>query len=187
MNDIGANHQHAAFRANVADRFGVLPNFFCSASAAPGLIERLWDFAQSAYLDSPLPSLFKERLFVHLSRFCPVRYCIVRHVGFLMGAGRPAGDATASAETVAEVLSLLQRPVPDSAAFDRAVSRLLDHPVPEEIPAPATSFEYELFDVQTILFLAPLASGRAREAMRAAVGETNFEYLIPASSDTQIW
>ena len=36
MNDIGANHQHAAFRANVADRFGVLPNFFCSASAAPG-------------------------------------------------------------------------------------------------------------------------------------------------------
>lgn len=105
MNDIGANHQHAAFRANVADRFGVLPNFFCSASAAPGLIERLWDFVQSAYLDSPLPSLFKERLFVHLSRFCPVRYCIVRHVGFLMGAGRPAGDATASAETVAEVLS----------------------------------------------------------------------------------
>jgi hypothetical protein len=39
MNDIGANYQHAAFRANVADRFGVLPNFFCSASAAPGLIE----------------------------------------------------------------------------------------------------------------------------------------------------
>ena len=104
MNDIAANHQRAAFRANVADRFGVLPNFFCSASAAPGLIERLWDFAQSAYLDSPLPSLFKERLFVHLSRFCPVRYCIVRHVGFLIGAGRPAGDAAAPAETVAEVL-----------------------------------------------------------------------------------
>ena len=104
MNDIAANHQHAAFRANVADRFGVLPNFFCSASAAPGLIEGLWDFAQSAYLDSPLPSLFKERLFVHLSRFCPVRYCIVRHVGFLIGAGRPAGDATGPAGTVAEVL-----------------------------------------------------------------------------------
>jgi hypothetical protein len=100
MNDIAANHQRAAFRANVADRFGLLPNFFCSASAAPGLIERLWDFAQSAYLDSPLPFLFKERLFVHLSRFCPVRYCIVRHVGFLIGAGRPAGDATAPAETV---------------------------------------------------------------------------------------
>jgi hypothetical protein len=152
--------------------------FLLLGECGPGLIEGLWDFAQSAYLDSPLPSLFKERLFVHLSRFCPVRYCIVRHVGFLIGAGRPAGDATGPAGTVAEVLSLLQRPVPNSAAFDRAVSRLLDHPVPEEIPASATPFEYELFDVLTILFLDPLASGRAREAMRAAVGETNFEYLI---------
>ena len=33
----------AGFRDEVAERFGVLPNFFCSAKAAPGLIERLWD------------------------------------------------------------------------------------------------------------------------------------------------
>ena len=71
------------FRREVADRFGVLPNFFCTAEAAPGLLEELSKFAKSAYLDSPLPSLFNERLFVHLSRFCEIRYCIVRHVGFL--------------------------------------------------------------------------------------------------------
>ena len=76
-------------------RFGLVPHFFCTATAAPGLIDELWAFAKSAYLDSPLPSLFKERLFVYLSRFCPVRYCIVRHVGFLIGEGRPAGDASA--------------------------------------------------------------------------------------------
>ena len=29
----------AAFRDEVAERFGVLPNFFCSAEAAPGLID----------------------------------------------------------------------------------------------------------------------------------------------------
>ena len=69
----------------IVERLGVLPNFFCTGASAPGLIDRLWDFARSAYLDSPLPSLFKERLFVHLSRFCEVRYCIVRHVGFLIG------------------------------------------------------------------------------------------------------
>jgi hypothetical protein len=91
------------FRREVADRFGVLPNFFCSAEAAPGLLEELWKFAKSAYLDSPLPSLFKERLFVHLSRFCEIRYCIVRHVGFLIGQGRPAGDADAGPETVEQV------------------------------------------------------------------------------------
>src|SRR5580658_7988152 len=112
------------FRDEVAERFGVLPNFFCSAQAAPGLIERLWDFAQSGYLDNPLPSLFKERLFVHLSRFCVVRYCIVRHVGFLMGHGRPAGDAAAVPETVDEVTRLLSRPVPDAAGFERAITAL---------------------------------------------------------------
>jgi hypothetical protein len=77
-----------------------MPNFFCSASAAPGLIEELWAFAKSAYIDSPLPSLFKERLFVHLSRFCEVRYCIIRHVGFLIGEGRPAGDPKVRPETI---------------------------------------------------------------------------------------
>ena len=81
------------FKAEVAERFGVLPNFFCTAASAPDLIEKMWSFAKSGYLDNPLPSLFKERLFVHLSRFCGTRYCIVRHVGFLIGEGRPAGDA----------------------------------------------------------------------------------------------
>src|SRR5215475_5190597 len=110
----------AAFEREVSSRFGVLPNFFCSAPAAAGLIEELWVFAKSAYLDSPLASLFKERLFVHLSRFCEVRYCIVRHVGFLLGAGRPAGDADAKLLTVEQVMRLLRRPLPDAAALDRA-------------------------------------------------------------------
>src|SRR5215510_5969798 len=108
-----------AFGKEVADRFGVLPNFFCSAPAAPCPIEELWTFAKSAYLDSPLPSLFKERLFVHLSRFCEVRYSIVRHVGFLIGEGRPAGDATARPHSLEQALRLLRRPVPDAAALDQ--------------------------------------------------------------------
>ena len=100
------------FRREVADRFGILPNFFCSADAAPGLAEELWKFAKAAYLDSPMPLRFKECLFVHLSRFCEVRYCIVRHVGFLIGQGRPAGDAEAQCETIAQVIEMLRRPLP---------------------------------------------------------------------------
>ncbi len=37
------------FKREVENRFGVLPNFFCSADAAPGLVEKLWKFAKSAY------------------------------------------------------------------------------------------------------------------------------------------
>jgi hypothetical protein len=58
----------------VASRFGLVPNFFSSAPDAPEIIERLWVFAKAGYLDNPIPSLFKKRLFVYLSRFCEVRY-----------------------------------------------------------------------------------------------------------------
>jgi hypothetical protein len=71
------------FQREVASRFGLVPNFFVSAPDAPEIVERLWAFAVSAYFDNPMPSLFKERLFVYLSRFCEVRYCIIlRHCAF---------------------------------------------------------------------------------------------------------
>jgi PAS domain-containing protein len=168
----------ATFHEEVAERFGVLPNFFCSAKAAPGLIEQLWGFAKSAYLDNPLPSLFKERLFVHLSRFSVARYCIVRHAGFLIGHGRPAGDASVRPEPVDDVIALLRRPVPDAEPLDTILDRLCARTVAEPIPAPRTEFEHDLFDVLTVLFLTPFASGRAHEAVRTAVGETNLEYLL---------
>jgi hypothetical protein len=42
----------AAFEREVSGCFGVMPNFFCSASEAPGLIEELWGFAKSAYQEN---------------------------------------------------------------------------------------------------------------------------------------
>ena len=102
----------------VEERFGVLPNFFRLAPETPEITEKLWGFAQAAYLDNPLPSVFKERLFVHLSRFCAVRYCIARHVGFLVGLGRPAGDPTARTQSVTDVVKLLRRPFPADKNFN---------------------------------------------------------------------
>ena len=63
---------HNEFEAEVVGRFGMLPNFFRSAQAAPELIQQLWGFAKAGYLDNPMPAVFKERLFVWLSRFCPM-------------------------------------------------------------------------------------------------------------------
>ena len=174
-------HQQSStlrFRREVADRFGVLPNFFCSADAAPGLVEELWKFAKSAYLDSPLPSLFKERLFVHLSRFCEVRYCIVRHVGFLIGQGRPAGDADAGPETVEQVIEMLRRPLPEGPALTKVLERLERVSLGGRLPEPRSECETDLFDALTIMFLSPRDSARARAAVRAAVGDATFELLV---------
>jgi hypothetical protein len=104
--------QDQAFHEQVAKRFRLVPNFFVSTPDAPEIIERLWGFAAAAYLDNPIPTLFKERLFVFLSRFCPIRYCIVRHCGFLVGYGDAAGDPAAHTQTIEQVMDLLQTPPP---------------------------------------------------------------------------
>jgi hypothetical protein len=142
------------FRKEVTARFGMLPNFFCSAQAVPGLTGELWVFAKSAYLDSPLPSLFKERLFVHLSRFCEVRYCIVRHVGFLLGQGLAAGDSNATPLTVDQVMRLLRRPLPDAQTLEHSLQALAASQSPSELPEPETEAEVQPFDALTIPFLA---------------------------------
>jgi two-component sensor histidine kinase len=156
----------------------LLPNLFRTADDAPGLISGLWVFAKSAYLDNPLPSLFKERLFVHLSRFCDVRYCIVRHVGFLIGEGNPAGDPSAVPETVEQVAELLRRPgLPDVASLSDSLSRLAAYSEPAEIPAPGSPAEWDIFVAASVMFLQPAQAGSARIALRTAIGAPLQEVL----------
>ena len=100
----------------IQKRFGILPNFFCLASTDPTIATNLWGFAQFANLDNPLPSLFKERLFVYLSRFCEVRYCIARHVGFLAGLGYPAGDSSCLPQSVKPYCRCCGDPFPSERA-----------------------------------------------------------------------
>jgi signal transduction histidine kinase/ActR/RegA family two-component response regulator len=167
-----------AFEAEVKERFGVLPNFFRSAQAAPDLIQQLWSFAKAGYLDNPMPALFKERLFVWLSRFCPVRYCIVRHVGFLLGHGRPAGDADAPTASVAEVIELLRCPTPWDRNMPAIFARLA---ASSELctvwPEARTEMEELLFACATILFVEPTRGEQARDALLSALGPSRFEFL----------
>lgn len=168
----------AAFEAEVAGRFGILPNFFRSSSAAPELVQDLWSFAKAAYLDNPIPALFKERLFVTLSRLCPVRYCIVRHVGFLLGNGRPAGDETAPAQSVASVVQLLKRPTPWNRDMPSVYARLegLKEPL-GNWPEPETDLEDLIFACAAVVFSEPARGEPARLALLHVLGPGRFEYL----------
>jgi signal transduction histidine kinase len=167
-----------AFREEVASRFGLVPNFFRSARAAPELIEQLWGFAKAGYLDNPMPSLLKERLFVWLSRFCPMRYCIVRHVGFLLGGdlGHAAGDASAVPQTIQQVVRLLRRPTPWQRDMSEVYGRL-EAVTPGTVAWPEAddALEDALFACAAVMFLEPARSERARTAVIRAVGSRNFE------------
>ena len=142
------------FEREVAARFGLVPNFFRSAPDAPYVIRELWAFAKSAYLDAPIPTLFKERLFVYLSRFCEVRYCITRHCGFLLGLGRAAGDPNAEAMTIHQVIRLLQRSLPAEERTNTALARLEAITEPIDWPSPETSYDDDLLTPPPCFFFS---------------------------------
>ena len=172
------NFRLDAFEDEVAERFGVLPNFFRSARAAPELRQPLWGFAKAGYLDNPMPALFKERLFVWLSRFCPVRYCIARHVGFLLGYGRPAGDRQAPLQTLPEVLALLKLPTPWRRVMAEVYERLESPATPLAAwPDAGSAPEEWVFACAAVAFVEPMRSERARGALHHALGARGFELV----------
>ena len=164
---------------SVEGRFGVLPNFFRLASETPEITEKLWGFAQAAYLDNPLPSVFKERLFVHLSRFCAVRYCIGRHVGFLVGLGRPAGDPNVHAQSVTDVVNLLRRPFPRGQELQSRLSLCAASPAPiAEMPTPDTQTEDAIFALAGHVFLKTSDYLLCLDALTRLLGSVRLQYLL---------
>jgi PAS domain S-box-containing protein len=163
----------------VNERFGVLPNFFQLSPETPEITEKLWGFAQAAYLDNPLPSVFKERLFVHLSRFCAVRYCVARHTGFLIGLGRPAGDKNARAETVIDVVKLLRRPLPRGTELNARLSLCSTCPAPlTEMPTADTLMEDGFFALASHVFLQTADAPACLEALERLLGTVRLQYLL---------
>jgi hypothetical protein len=166
------------FYRDVARRFGLVPNFFMSAPDAPEIVEKLWDFAKSAYLENPIPSIFKERLFVFLSRFCPVRYCIIRHCGFLVGYGHSSGDADAEPQTIDQALRLLKAPAPWRRQLDPVYHGLTAIRTPIDWPVPDSEAEDWIFAASGLIFVEPTKSERAHKALRQALGGKRLEYLL---------
>src|ERR1700733_10080148 len=149
-----AHRLNGAFDADATRRFGILPDFFRSARAAPELLEQLWGFAKAGYFDNPMPAVFKERLFVWLSRFCAMRDCIVRHVGFLLGErhGQAAGDVSAPSQTLDEIMVLLRRPSPWQRDMAPVYATLQAAPPLIDVwPAPGSAMEDAIFACAAIM------------------------------------
>jgi signal transduction histidine kinase/ActR/RegA family two-component response regulator len=161
----------AQFEQEIENRLGLVPNLFLSTPAAPEVLQQFWLEGLAAYLDNPLPSLFKERLFVYLSRFCAARYCVIRHAGFLLGLGYPAGDRTAVPQSVEEVMTLLHYLPPHAAHLQGALQALLAAPAAlASLPQAGEPIEQALFMACGAIALAPECNQRARDAVQHVLG-----------------
>jgi PAS domain S-box-containing protein len=162
--------------SEVTARFGILPNFFRLTTDDPDITQNLWGFAQFAYLDNPLPSLLKERLFVYLSLFCRIRYCIARHIGFLVGLGRPAGDPECLPQSIEEVLPLLRCSLPFESELDQHITLCQGMGASSLPPEPNSAQERAIFACAAHVFLKTPDAPRALDALKCAFDGTTLEY-----------
>lgn len=160
----------------IEGRLGVCPAFFRLAHD-PEVAWGLWRQAEFAYLDSPIPSLLKERLFVVLSQYCVVPYCLTRHCAFLLGVGHPAGDADAPATSVDDVLDLLDTPADPGRALAEAVTALDAAPPDVPWPEPGTAAERSLFACAEATFLNASGHRSATRALQRALGSSRYQWL----------
>ena len=160
----------------ISARFGVVPNFFRLTTDDPNITENLWGFAQFAYLDNPLPSRMKERLFVYLSLFCSVRYCIARHLGFLVGLGRPAGDPHCLPQSINEVLPLLRSDLPFDSDLDQHLALCEGLGVVSLPLEPDSAQERAIFACAAHVFLGTPDASRALHALKCVFDDQMLEY-----------
>ncbi len=164
---------------DVESRLGIVPNFFRLGADCPDITASLWGFAKFSYLDNPLPSLFKERLFVFLSRFSDVRYCIARHIGFLVGLGHLSGDRGCPPATVEQVLRLISLPLPHGEELEPCLALLERHEAPPPVlPDPETREEEAIFACAAHVLLTTPQASRCLEALRGTFDSGTFQHFL---------
>jgi signal transduction histidine kinase len=169
----------AAVQARIAGRFGLVPSFFMMACAEPPIVESMFSMVEFTYFDAPLPSLFKERLFVYVSRFCSVPYCMARHCAFLLGDGNVSGDPDAEGVSVLEAVALLKTPFPDAAARDDLLVALRAVPGPlERWPAQGSALSETVLFAAAVVFVMPQEHKPLLAELERVLGARDYNYLM---------
>jgi signal transduction histidine kinase len=152
----------------IVARLGFVPPFFEPAAEHPELLANLWQQTESAYLDNPLPALFKEKLAAQLGRYCEVPYCLVCHTCSL----RPLGMQGPA------ILELLTRKAPSDEEITTAIERLdagagvLGFPLTDDAP------EADVLCLGNAIYFAQALAHPSRECLRRRLSPRDYRNII---------
>lgn len=169
MNDPSIPRESQQLLSAITERFGFVPPFFEPAVETPDVLALLWQQTLTAYVDNPLPSLFKEKLSALLSRYCAVSYCLVCHSCSLGPLGMRGP----------QVLRLLKSPLPDEAHAERILARLAIVQQPVEVfPSPGSSLEEDVLQLSSTVYLRQPSAVTARECLLRVLGRAHYNRLM---------
>ena len=157
-------------KAEIERLFGFFPNFFRPVLESPEAFETLWQQTLVAYVNNPLPAVFKEKLFARLSRYCAAPYCFVTHSCLMRFLGQSAS----------EIARVLEESAP---ASERDLEELLQLLAAESTPlacwpAPNSPLEQALLCCAEMSFLNTPGVERYRSELRRLLGPVSHTHLI---------
>lgn len=154
-------------QAEIKKRLGFFPPFFEPALETPEVLKNLWQQTLSAYLNNPLPLLFKEKIFAYLSRYCAIPYCVICHSCML----RPLGLSPQA------VLQLLEAAPPDEGELQGHLSFLATQAPLNDWPAADSSLEQSIFSCAIHVFLSSDLTHECRQALRRVLSASTYQHL----------
>jgi signal transduction histidine kinase len=155
-----------ALLQQIEQRFGFIPTFFEPAAEQQEVLSNLWHQTLTAYVDNPLPELFKEKLSAYLSRYCAVSYCLVCHSCSLFPLGMRGS----------ELLAMLVSPIPTAHELDDILARLPGGGA--GFPDPGTPLEEDLLRLCGPIYLRQESAPRCLEALTRWLGARAYNDLV---------
>jgi PAS domain S-box-containing protein len=157
-------------KAEIQEEFGFVPPFFEPATETAEVLENLWQQTLAAYVNNPLPALFKEKLFAYLSRYCSVHYCIICHSCALRSLGM----------TAQQVLNLLQDPPPNIIDEFKAKPMLSSTQIEPLTAWPAANsvLETRLYHCAILIYLKPALPQQYHRDLLKLLGSFYYNHLI---------
>jgi two-component system cell cycle sensor histidine kinase/response regulator CckA len=143
-------------KEEIIAQFGFFPPFFEPAMNNPRVLENLWHQTLHAYIQNPVPDLFKEKLAALLARYCSVPYCLICHSSALRPLGMKASE-------VFELLSA----TPLSSEEIASKTNSIPNQVLEQWPVSGSELEESILHCCVAIFLS-LDSQTCLEKLRAS-------------------
>jgi signal transduction histidine kinase len=153
----------------IESQLGFFPPWFVPALSNPNLLDNLWQQTLSGYINNPLPSLFKEKVFAYVSQFCSVSYFLICHSCVLRSLGI----------TAKEIFDLISTPPPKSESDLRSeLNTLTLTPIQQNYWPSNSALEASLLRCSVLMFLKPDRAESCRVQLRQFLGMAMYGHLI---------
>jgi PAS domain S-box-containing protein len=157
-------------KAEILERLGFVPAFFEPAEPVPALLESLWQQSRVAYLDNPLPGVFKERAAACVAVQCRVLYGLQHHCCALHALGASGSEILRLLEDAGSLVS---------GQMDEHVALLASCPDRLEAwPAPESPLERALLAAASVDFADPHRAQIARPHLRRILGPVTHAHWL---------